>query len=347
MTLRKFLLPLLLVFSFTLFLTACGEANEQSVDEGTNTAETDQQEGTVDEGTNNAEESADKGTAAGENTPYTVEHAMGTETIEKTPERVVILTNEGTEALLALGLTPVGAVESWLGDPWYEHISEDMADVQVVGTESAVNLEAIAELAPDLIIGNKMRQEEIYPQLAAIAPTVFAETLRGEWQNNFQLYAKAVNRDEQGQQVLNEYNDRIASLKEQLGDQLSKEISMVRFMASDVRIYHKDSFSGIILDQLGFARPGDQNNNDFAEKGVTKERIPAMDGDVLFYFTYEPGDGEATTVEEEWINDPLFQNLEAVKAGNVYKVDDAIWNTAGGVIAANLMLDDIEEYFLK
>ena len=58
-----------------------------------------------------------------EDTSYTVEHAMGSTTLEKAPEKVVILTNEGTEALLALGVTPVGAVQSWTGDPWYNHIS--------------------------------------------------------------------------------------------------------------------------------------------------------------------------------------------------------------------------------
>jgi len=66
-------------------------------------------------------------------------------------------------------------------------------------------------------------------------------------------------------------------------------------MAGDVRIYHKDSFSGVILEQLGFARPAEQDLPDFAEKGVTKERIPAMDGDMMFYFTYETGDKEATS----------------------------------------------------
>ena len=108
------------------------------------------------------------------------------------------------------------------------------------------------------------------------------------------------------------------------------KVSMVRFMAGDVRIYQKDSFSGVILDQLGFARPESQNVDDFAEKGVTKEQIPAMDGDILFYFTYETGDQEATELEKEWIKDPLFQNLEVAKEGEVHKVDDIIWNTAGG-----------------
>ncbi|WP_174728471.1 ABC transporter substrate-binding protein [Mesobacillus harenae] len=283
-----------------------------------------------------------------EDTSYTVEHAMGTATLEKAPEKVVILTNEGTEALLALGITPVGAVQSWSPDgEWYDHIAADMKDVQVVGTESAVTVEAIAALQPDLIIGNKMRQEDIYEQLDAIAPTVFAETLRGNWQENFELYSKAVNKEEEGQKVIGDYNDRISGLSEKLGDKLNQEISIVRFMANDVRIYYKDSFSGVILEQLGFARPESQDVNDFAALGVTPERIPEMDGDKLFYFTYADAEGKAKSAAEEWINNPLFQNLEVAKNGEVHEVSDSIWNTAGGVVAANLMLDDIEKFFLE
>lgn len=317
----KFLVAIISIMGIFL-LAACGNNNEEK-----------------------AEKSTDKNTAG--DSGYTVEHAMGSTIIKDTPKKVVILTNEGTEALLALGIKPVGAVQSWTGDPWYPHIADELTDVQVVGTESEVNVEAIAGLQPDLIIGNKMRQEKIYEQLSKIAPTVFAETLRGNWQENFELYAKALNKAEDGQKVIDDYSQRIADLKEKLGDKVNQKISMVRFMAGDVRIYHKDTFSGVILDQIGFARPESQNVDDFAEKNATKERIPAMEGDVLFYFTYETGDGEASNLEKEWIEDPLFKNLNVVKEGNIQKVDDIIWNTAGGVKAANLMLDDIEKFFLK
>lgn len=275
----------------------------------------------------------------------TIEHAMGKTKVPKNPKKVVILTNEGTEALLALGIKPIGAVQSWTGDPWYDHIKEDMEGVEVVGTESQVNLEKIASLKPDLIIGNKMRQEDLYEKLNAIAPTVFSETLRGNWQINFELYAKAVNQEEKGKELLDEISNRMEEIRNNIGDRINDKVSVVRFLAGDVRIYHKDSFSGFILDQIGFQRPESQNVDDFAEMNVTKERIPAMDGDILFYFTYEQGDGEATKVEEEWINDPLFKHLNVAKQGKVYKVDDTIWNTAGGIIAANLLLDDIEKYF--
>ena len=89
-----------------------------------------------------------------------VEHAMGKTEVPANPKRVVILTNEGTEALLELGVKPVGAVKSWTGDPWYPHIKDKMKDVKVVGDEGQVNVETIASLKPDLIIGNKMRHEK-------------------------------------------------------------------------------------------------------------------------------------------------------------------------------------------
>ncbi|MBT2571523.1 iron-siderophore ABC transporter substrate-binding protein [Planococcus sp. ISL-110] len=298
-------------------------------------------------GSEEPEEKTSGTESAGGGESYTVEHAMGTATIEGKPERVVVLTNHGTEALLSVGVKPVGAVQSWTGDPWYEHITDDMEGVEVVGTESEINLEAIAALEPDLIIGNKMRQEEHYQALNAIAPTVFEETLRGDWKTNFELDAQAVGQEEKGKEVLDAFNDRIAALTEKLGDKIDTEVSIIRFMPEDVRIYYKDSFSGIILEEIGLARPESQDVEDFAATGVTKERIEEMDGDVIFYFTYQNEQKEGQQAEDAWIKDPIWNNLEAVKAGKAYEVSDTIWNTAGGVMAANLMLDDLEEKLLQ
>ncbi|MBL0385352.1 iron-siderophore ABC transporter substrate-binding protein [Tumebacillus sp. ITR2] len=279
-------------------------------------------------------------------TTRTIKHAMGETTIKGDPKKVVILTNEGTEALLALGVKPVGAVKSWVGDPWYPHIASDMQGVTVVGDEGQPNLEAIAALQPDLIIGNKMRHEKIYEQLSAIAPTVFSTDLRGNWKVNFTLYAEALNKKAEGDKVLADYDKKVADLKAKAGDKLKNQISLVRFMPGKARIYYNNTFAGIIFKDLGLARPAKQNNDGFSDD-VTKERIPDMEGDIMFYFTYETGNGQATKLEQEWTNDPLFKNLNVVKSGKAYKVDDTIWNTAGGVRAANLMLDDLAKYLLK
>jgi iron complex transport system substrate-binding protein len=265
---------------------------------------------------------------------------MGAAEVPADPQRVVVLTNEGTEALLALGIAPVGAANSWVGDPWYPHIAEAMDGVAPVGQESGVNLELVAALEPDLILGNKQRHEEIFPQLSAIAPTVLSEELRGDWMENFALYAEAVGREAEGEAVLTDFRDRVDATRAALGDAVEEEVSIVRFLAGQIRIYQKDSFSGVMLDQLGFSRPANQDVDAFVLR-VGKESIPDMDGDRIIHFTYEPGDGEGSAMAADALSDPLWRQLSAVRAGRVHAVDDTVWNTAGGVLAARLMLDDV------
>lgn len=269
-----------------------------------------------------------------------ITHAMGTTTVPDAPQRVVILTNEGTEALLALGVTPVGAARSWLGHPWYEHIASQMDDVVVLGEESAINLELLAALEPDLILGNKQRQEGIYQQLSAIAPTVMSERLRGDWRINFSVYSEALGLTEDGDAQLAAYDARLAALSEALGDYRNEEVSLARFLSGLTRIYYTDTFAGLALSQLGFARPASQDKPDFAEP-ITKERIPDLEGDRLFYFVYDTGNGEARSQADDWLSDPLWLSLDVVKSGRTHAVSDAVWNTAGGILAANLLLDDI------
>jgi iron complex transport system substrate-binding protein len=278
---------------------------------------------------------------------YTVKHAMGETTIKGTPQRVVVLTSQGVETLVALGVKPVGAVGSWT-DPttFYDFVKPQLEGTKTVGTESQPNLEAIAALKPDLILGMKFRHEKIYQQLTAIAPTVFVEEPRGDWKENFMLYAEALNKKAEGEKVLADWNKRIEEFKAKVGDKAKTKVSLVRFMPGRVRIYYNDTFAGTILKDLGVARPEAQNKDEFAAE-VTKERIPEMDGDIMFYFSYETGDGEATKLEKEWTNDPLWKNLNVVKNNKAFKVDDTIWNTSGGVICANKVVDELEQYLLQ
>jgi len=275
----------------------------------------------------------------------TVKHAMGETEIKGTPQRVVVLTNEGTEALLAMGVKPVGAVRSWSGDPWYDHIKAEMEGVVDLGEEPEPNLEEIASLQPDLILGNKVRQEKVYEQLKAIAPTVFSEELSGKWKQNFALYAEALNKKAEGDKIMADFDQRVAEAKEKLGEKTKTKVSVVRFSAKQVRLYQKDTFSGVLLSQLGFARPASQDKDQFME-AITKERMKDIDGDVLFYFNSNTaGDTDASKVQQEWMKDPLYQTLQVAKENKAHEVNEVIWNTAGGIKAANLLLDEILQYF--
>lgn len=273
-----------------------------------------------------------------------ITHAMGVTEVPDAPQRVVILTNEGTEALLYIGVTPVGAVQSWDGDPWYDHLDAQLADTTALGTELAVDLELLASLEPDLIIGNKVRQEKIYEQLSAIAPTVFAETLGGEWQDNMTFYAEVVGKSDEAAAALAEFDRRTKDIAAQLGDSINDELSLVRFSPGRTRIYYKQTFGGIILNQIGFKRPAAQDKDEFAEE-VTKERIPEMEGDRIFYFSDDADPKEAADNLNDWLTDPLWLALEGVKAGKAQRVSELVWNTGGGIYCAHMMLDELEAIY--
>ncbi|MBJ3783178.1 ABC transporter substrate-binding protein [Devosia sediminis] len=277
----------------------------------------------------------------GQATAREITHAMGVTDVPDNPQRIVVLTNEGTEALLSVGVTPVGAVESWKGNPWYDYLMPQMGEVTLLGTEGEPNLELIATLEPDLILGSKVRQEKIYEQLSAIAPTVLTETLGAVWQENLIVYADAVGKADEGEAAIAAFDARAAAISAALGDKASGTISLVRISPARTRMYFKDSFPGVVIDAVGLARPETQDRDEFAED-LTKERIPELAADRIFYFSPDPNDAEAEANLGEWLQDPLWLGLDAVKAGNAQRVDDAIWVAAGGVFAANTLLDDIE-----
>ena len=56
---------------------------------------------------------------------------------------------------------------------------------------------------------------------------------------NFTLYTKAVNKEKEGQNALNDYKKRIVAIKGQLGDKINSKVSIIRFVPGDVRIYQK------------------------------------------------------------------------------------------------------------
>ncbi len=277
---------------------------------------------------------------------YQITHAMGTANISEHPQKIIMLTNEGTEAMVALGVKLVGATNSWKGDPdFYTFIKAELQDTVAVGKEHKINLESLVVLEPDLIIGVKMRHEKIYPQLKQIAPTVLSSTLRGEMLENVVLYGAAVGKEKQAKALVANYYERVAKLKKALGKSIEEEISVVRFLANNVRLMQLDSFSGRVLSDIGFKRTASNNIHGFAETTESKERIPAMDGDRIFYFKWDDKDHKSTAVEDEWMNETMWKNLSAVQAGKVHQVSDTIWNTSGGILSANKMLDAIAKIY--
>lgn len=270
----------------------------------------------------------------------------GLNSVHAAPLRVVTLSNDSTEAVLALGLTPVGATRSLNGQPWYRHIASRMQGVRVVGLENAPNLELIASLQPDLILGSRQQAARLLPTLSRIAPTVLVRDSRTGWQQNFLTYSRALGQEAAGRQHLARLQQRIACLRQALQQQPLRRVSVLRFNPGQVRVYQLNSFSGELFAALGLSRPASQNQPGYGINHFSRERIAELDADLLFYFTYGARRQQSTLqYREAFMSDPAWQQLEVVRRGRVISLDDVIWNTANGVLAVAEALDQIPQLF--
>lgn len=276
--------------------------------------------------------------------PRTVQHAMGETTIPARPERVVVLDTGELDSVTAFGITPVGAVRAPVEDGLLDYLEDDTEGTELVGTISEVNLEAVAALRPDLILSSKLRHEDIYEELSQVAPTVFTEAVGVVWKDNLEVHAEALGFEEQVAEMLAEYEERAATLGEQLSDERGElpTISMVRFLPDSTRLYQKASFIGTVLEDIGLPRPPSQDVDDFALE-ISAEQLEQADGDVIFVTNYGPAED---TTKAELTANPLWGTLTAVQEGDVYEVPDDYWMLGIGIQAANLVLDDIEEHLL-
>jgi iron complex transport system substrate-binding protein len=248
---------------------------------------------------------------------------------------------------LALGVKPVGAVESWDQKPWYNFLRDKMAGVKNLGEETQPNLEAIIALKPDLIIANKSRHEKIYPQLNSIAPTLVTEEVFN-WKANLKLSSQALYKEKEADEILSNWDKRVAEFKQKVGDKLKQtEVSIMRFEEDGSSRIYVTGFAGSIFQELGLSRPKAQQVEGKTVINLTsKEQMSQLDGDYIFDITQvgasDPGKAQT---QNDWTSHPLWKNLKGVKAGNYYKVDVVTWNLSAGALAAQALLDDLYKYF--
>ncbi len=273
--------------------------------------------------------------------PRTLTHANGETTLEAKPQRVVVLDTGELDAVLSLGITPVGIPSTEGANSIPSYLADAVKDAKTVGTIQELNLEAVAALKPDLIIGSQLRADKLYPQLSQIAPTVFSIRPGFPWKENFRLAASALGEETKAVEVLNAYQDKATALgKEVPGD---PKISLLRFMPEKTRLYGNASLIGVILKDAGISRPANQDIEDLAVE-ISAENLAEADSDWIFYTSY--GTPEATG-EKAALEGPIWSKLGAVKAGNVQRVNDDVWFLGLGPTGASIVLDDLRTYLVK
>ncbi|WP_231394896.1 ABC transporter substrate-binding protein [Micromonospora sp. CNB394] len=250
--------------------------------------------------------------------PVTLNHKLGTTTLEKAPERIVALSDADLDALLLLGIQPVGvgaSVHEGGITPWAKPKLTGQPTVLEPG-ENGVDPEQVAKLNPDLVLaGGDYYVDSEYKALSPLAPTTAYETgpFEDPWQTTLRQVAKLVGKVEQGEQIIKDVEAKIAGVRTTYPALVGKTFSLSQaFEAGTIGVLRSPEDTGVkSFNAFGMElAPAvkELKSEDFAVT-LSLEKIATIDADVVMVYATEPQFKSALEANT------LFKNLTAVKGG--------------------------------
>jgi iron complex transport system substrate-binding protein len=267
----------------------------------------------------------------------TIETNRGPVAVPVEPKRIVAFDRPALDAALALGITPIAMSSS----PEETSYLEDLIDgVEVIATPDGWNLERIAALEPDLILAvDDVWYDDVYPQLAEIAPTAFVGTFTnaGEWRTYYDEIAPVLTQDgARIDRIKDDYAAKVEEAKGALGDVSAVVAQTFNPYAGEAYLYLRDSFIGQVLADVGFAASTSESTEGFVDT-LSYEQVERVDADVVFVLV---GGAEADRDRfTELTDSQLWQQLPAAQSGRVIEVP--FYWLVNGYLSAMSILDDL------
>lgn len=259
--------------------------------------------------------------------PVTVAHAYGETTLTQAPQRVVLVGLTEQDATLALGTVPV-AVTAWFDKPagrifpWAEGALGEAELPEVLSKTDGVQVERIAALNPDLILGRYAGiTKDDYERLSRIAPTVVQPKEYTDfgvpWQEATETIGQALGRPQAGK-------DLVAATEKTIADQAAANPAFKGKKAMVLTPYEGISFFGEedprsrMLMDLGFAYPknlvADVDTTKYGTSVSAEELTRFTDGnDVIVWLATEEQVEEATG--GQWSKTAMAKEGRAVFIG--------------------------------
>ncbi|MEZ0166258.1 iron-siderophore ABC transporter substrate-binding protein [Kineococcus sp. LSe6-4] len=280
--------------------------------------------------------------------PVSIEHQLGTTTVEAAPQRIVCLGWGSQDVLWALGLQPVGIPEvTWGGLPdgtlpWWEgHFDAATTTFLSASSSQEVPFEQIAALTPDLVLAvNSGITAEDYATLQGIAPTVAYPDgpWLTTWQDSATMIGKAVGRSADAERLVADTEDDLAERAAATPSLQGKTFTYVYATSAGLSAYLPGDSRVDLMHSLGLVdAPGIEslataNPEEFYVE-VAKERVRDLDSQVLV------GYGDIT--REELRADPVYATMPAVAADAVAYLDDEqlVTATSATVLSVPWLLD--------
>lgn len=267
----------------------------------------------------------------------TVEHMMGRTEIPENLQRIASLDNRATDTFVALGMEPAG-ITTFTGNNFesYGYLKDELQDTQILGKFVEPNLEGVARLDPDLILGDDLH-EDIYDQLSRIAPTVLMEDAGGSFRKYARDFGRVLGVEGKMEERLDEYERNAAKASKELDRAVGDEpVAFLKVRQEEFRLYTNTRLVGPILyGDLGLT-PEPLIEEAARGEGYVElslERIPDLEARHLFLLN------QSEEQMQRLSESPLWKKVPAVQEGNVYQASRDTW-VAVGVVAAEAVIED-------
>ncbi len=250
-----------------------------------------------------------------------IAHKYGETVLSSVPEKVVSVGYSEHEIVLALEVVPI-AVRYWYGDmpyatgPWVpEKLRDKLNEAEPVVLSGELDFEAIAALAPDVIVGtySGMTKEE-YDILSQIAPTIAQP---GEyvnygtpWQVQTRMLGEVLGKTEEAEQLISGIENRMDGIKERHPEFVGATAAVAYVHSNQLSAYASQDRRSRLIQQLGFVIPPeyDEMAGDSFYIRFSEERVDLLDTDVILWMGWS--DEALQGIRDFPLRDTIIANAE-------------------------------------
>ncbi|MBJ7336230.1 iron-siderophore ABC transporter substrate-binding protein [Mycolicibacterium sp.] len=275
-----------------------------------------------------------------------VRHAAGTTEVPADPQRIVVLSGDQLDALCALGLQSriVAAALPDGSTTQPSYLGTVVHDVPGAGDRSSPDLGAIKAANADLILGSQALTPTAYGELSAIAPTVFTGPPGPGWQDTLRTVGAATGRVDAANQLIDGF-EQAADKTGADNDATHYQVSVVQLTENTMKVFGIDDFPASVLGAVGVDRPATQRFKDKPYEEISTSEVSkstdfsTADGDVVYLSFDSPA---AKDRAPEVLGSDAWKKLSATRDNRVFVVNDEVWQTGEGIVAARGILDDLK-----